>query len=47
MQTPLGIKVKTSLAEIKAKMVEEALVIFEAEKKKKKPPKGQPEPEFD
>jgi adenylate kinase len=40
MQTPLGIKVKTTLAEIKAKMVEEALVIFEAEKKKKKPPKG-------
>lgn len=28
-------------------MIEEALVIFEAEKKKKKVPKGQPEPEFD
>ena len=28
-------------------MIQEALVIFEAEKKKKKVPKGQPEPEFD
>lgn len=28
-------------------MIEEAMVIFEAEKKKKKVPKGQPEPEFD
>jgi hypothetical protein len=35
------------LEETRQKMIEDALVIFEAEKKKKKPKKGEPELEFD
>ena len=35
------------MKEIRDKAIEEALVIFEAEKKKKKPKKGEPELEFD
>lgn len=47
MENEIGEKVRSTLQSIRDKMVEEALAIFEAEKKKKKVPKGQPEPEFD
>ncbi|CAD8150525.1 unnamed protein product [Paramecium octaurelia] len=45
--TKLGELVKTTLQQVKDQMVAEALAVFEAEKKKKKVPKGQPEPVFD
>ncbi|CAD8167287.1 unnamed protein product [Paramecium octaurelia] len=46
-QSELGELVRTTLQQVKDQLVAEALAIFEAEKKKKKVPKGQPEPVFD
>ncbi|CAD8062089.1 unnamed protein product [Paramecium primaurelia] len=45
--TKIGELVKTTLQQVKDQMVAEAFAVFEAEKKKKKVPKGQPEPIFD
>ncbi|CAD8133208.1 unnamed protein product [Paramecium pentaurelia] len=46
-QSELGELVRNTLTQVKDQLVAEALAIFEAEKKKKKVPKGQPEPVFD
>lgn len=40
LQTDLGQKVKKTLQDVRDQMIQDALVIFEAEKKKKKVPKG-------
>ncbi|CAD8082007.1 unnamed protein product [Paramecium sonneborni] len=45
--TEIGELVKTTLQQIKEQLIAEAQAIFEGEKKKKKIPKGQPEPVFD